>query len=183
MSLSLEQIQEVLENADRLFDKTQVKAAYDKMAEEITARLQNHLPIVLCVLTGGLVPTSELITRLPFPLQLDYIHATRYQGDTRGNDLTWIARPSIPLSGQTVLIIDDILDEGLTLDAILNYCHEQGASKVYSAVLVTKRHGRRSDHIKADFTGLEVGDRYVFGCGMDYRGYLRNLHEIYAVNT
>ena len=183
MSLSVEQVQQVLNQAERLFDRTQVDAAYDRLAVEITKLLQDRAPIVLAVLTGGLVPTGHLVTRLLFPLQLDYLHATRYQGQTRGRELTWIAPPSIPMAGRTVLVVDDILDEGLTLEAILDYCREQGAAAVYSAVLVEKQHDRRPAHIKADFKGLEVDDRYVFGCGMDYMGYLRNLHEIYAISN
>lgn len=181
MALSNAQVQQVLESAERLFDAKQVEAAYDRLAAEITLALRDCSPIVLSVLTGGLIPTGHLVTRLAFPLQLDYLHATRYRGEVRGKELVWIARPSIPMTGRSVLIVDDILDEGMTLDAILNYCRGQGAKDVYSAVLVEKQHDRRLDHIHADFKGLEVNDRYVFGCGMDYKGYLRNLREIYAV--
>ena len=83
----------------------------------------------------------------------------------------------------SVLIVDDILDEGLTLDAIVGYCRQQGAKEVHSAVLVEKNHARRANHISATFTGLQVDDRYVFGCGMDYKGYMRNLPEIYAITN
>jgi len=137
--------------------------------------------LLLCVMTGGLVTASELFIRLDFPLQLDYLHATRYQGGTRGSELQWITRPSQDLEGRTVLVVDDILDEGLTLAAILDYCREQGAAAVYSMVLVEKQHDRKASDLKADFVGLPVEDRYVFGYGMDYHGYLRNVRGIYAV--
>ena len=109
------------------------------------------------------------------------MHATRYRGDVRGQELEWIARPRTPLEGRTVLVLDDILDEGVTLAAILEDCRAQGARAVHSAVLVDKRIGRPRTLERADFTGLSVPDRYVFGFGMDYRGYLRNLPAIYAV--
>ena len=111
----------------------------------------------------------------------NYLHATRYQGTRGGAVLKWITRPSQDLRGRTVLVVDDILDEGLTLAAILDYCREQGASAVYSAVLVEKKHDRKAANQQADFVGLHIEDRYVFGYGMDYHGYLRNVKGIYAV--
>ena len=171
----------VLDSADRLYDQASVEAALDRLAEEIGARVGDQDPLLLCVMTGGLVPAAELFTRLRFPVQLDYLHATRYRGGTRGHDLQWICPPSQPLKDRTVLVVDDILDEGLTLAAILEYCREQGARAVYSVVLVEKLHERRAGDLQADFVGLQVEDRYVFGYGMDYHGYLRNLRGIYAV--
>jgi hypoxanthine phosphoribosyltransferase len=151
------------------------------MAGEIAQRIGAADPLLLCVMTGGLVPASELFTRLDFPLQLDYLHATRYQGTRGGAELKWVARPSQALRGRTVLVVDDILDEGLTLAAILAYCREQGAAAVYSAVLVEKLHQRKASGLRADFVGVQVEDRYVFGYGMDYHGYWRNVRGIYAV--
>lgn len=179
--MTLADIEAVRRQADRVFDRAAVDAAYDRMAEDITQVLQDTNPILLCVMSGGLVPAGELFTRLDFPVQLDYLHATRYRGTEGGNTLTWLARPLHDLKGRTVLVVDDILDEGVTLAAILDHCREQGVEAVYSAVLVEKQHTRKSPGLTADFVGLEVEDRYVFGCGMDYHGYWRNLPEIYAV--
>ncbi|MEJ2643663.1 MAG: hypoxanthine-guanine phosphoribosyltransferase [Gammaproteobacteria bacterium] len=181
MTVTADQVRTVLAEADRLYTAAEVDAALDRMAARITQSLGDRNPIVLCVMTGGLVPAGQLITRLDFPLQLDYLHATRYRGDTRGGTLHWITRPTFDLKGRSVLVVDDILDEGLTLSAILDFCREQGAREVYSAVLVDKHHDRRPEPIHADFVGVEVGDRYVFGYGMDYKGYLRNAAGIFAV--
>ena len=175
-------IRRVLATAERLYDRAAVEAALDRMAEDIRQSLGDRNPLLVCVMSGGLVPTSELFTRMEFPVQLDYLHATRYQGMRGERELKWISRPSQPLQGRTVLVVDDILDEGLTLAAILAYCREQGAGAVYSAVLVQKRHQRRASGLSADFVGVEVEDRYVFGYGMDYHGYWRNLRGIYAVS-
>ena len=133
------------------------------------------------VMTGGLILAGRLLPKLIFPLQVDYLHATRYRGDTSGGELHWIAHPSFPLKDRTVLVMDDILDEGLTLQSILQACRNEGAKDVFSAVLVKKLHDRCIDNVIADFVGLEVEDRYVFGCGMDYHNYHRNLPGIYAV--
>lgn len=166
--------------AECLCTEQQVQAAYDELARKITEDLRDEDPLVLCVMTGGLIAAGHLLTRLAFPLQIDYIHATRYNNTTQGNELQWLAYPRTSLKGRTVLIIDDIHDVGETLKRLVEHCRSEGAKAVYSAVLVNKRHDRKAD-FQADYVGLEVGDRYVFGCGMDYRGYLRNAPGIYAV--
>jgi hypoxanthine phosphoribosyltransferase len=181
MPITAKQAFEAYHTADLLHSQQAVEAALDRMAAQITAQLADSNPLLLCVLTGGIIPTGQLTTRLDFPLQLDYLHATRYRGATRGGELNWIAHPSISLRDRVVLVVDDILDEGATLAAIIEHCRGEGASQVYSAVLVNKLHDRKYHNIKADFTGLEVPDRYVFGCGMDYKDYLRNAPGIYAV--
>jgi len=181
MAINTDKVRAVLENADRLFSQSEVEQALDRLASDIERALGDQDPLVLCVMTGGLVPTGELFTRFDFPAQLDYLHATRYQGTVGSNDLKWITEPSQSLKGRTVLVVDDILDEGLTLAAIIDYCSEQGARAVYSAVLIEKIHERKTDGLHADFVGLQVEDRYVFGYGMDYHGYLRNVKGIYAV--
>jgi hypoxanthine phosphoribosyltransferase len=149
------------------------------MGSEIAVDLQDKNPIAVCVLLGSVVPFGKLLTRLNFPLHIDYVHATRYRHGLEGKDLHWIAKPVLSAKNRTVLIVDDILDEGTTLAAIESFYHEQGAEKVYKAVLVKKDRPRAVD-IAVDYVGLEVPDRYVFGCGMDYKGYWRNLSGIYA---
>ncbi len=133
------------------------------------------------MLQGGLIPAGMLAPRLAVHIEQDYLHATRYRGDTTGRDLEWRSKPRTPLAGRHVLVVDDILDEGLTLKGILAWCRDQGAASVASAVLVEKEHARRPAEVKADFVGLRVPDRYVFGCGLDYRERFRNLPRIHAV--
>jgi hypoxanthine phosphoribosyltransferase len=176
-----DEVRRVLAEAERLHDQPAVEAALDAMAEAVRADFEDTNPVLLGVMVGGVVPLAGLLNRLRFPLQVDYLHATRYRGDVRGGDLHWMARPQIPLSGRDVLVVDDILDEGITLARILAACRGMGARRVRSAVLVHKRHDRKPELARADYTGLEVEDRYVFGYGMDYRGYLRNADGIYAV--
>lgn len=180
-SITPQEAQAVADEADVLYTPQQVDRALDNMAAAITGVLAERNPIVLTVMTGGLIFAGRLLPRLLFPLQVDYLHATRYRGATSGGELQWIAHPSLTLKDRCVLVLDDILDEGLTLEAIVQACRNEGASEVYSAVLVKKRHDRCLETVAADFVGLEVEDRYVFGCGMDYHGYLRNLPGIYAV--
>lgn len=175
-------IRNVYAKSTCIHSKKEIEAELDRLGEEIHAKLEDRNPILLCVMVGGLVLTGNLLPRLDFPLELDYVHATRYEGKTRGGELTWKAKPSSNLSGRTVLIIDDILDGGVTLSAIVNYCHEQRAEEVLTAVLLDKREARLPGGLpQADFTGLVTPDAYVFGYGMDYQEYLRNAPGIFVV--
>lgn len=181
MRLDHENLIKVRDSADLLYSQEEVAAALQRLADAIETDIGDTDPLMISVMTGGLVTSSELFTRLRCPVQLDYLHATRYEGTRGGEKLKWITRPSQSLAGRTILVVDDILDEGLTLAAIIEYCHEQNARAVYSAVLVEKLHDRKADDLRADYVGLQVEDRYVFGYGMDYHGYWRNLKGIYAV--
>ncbi|OOZ42047.1 hypoxanthine-guanine phosphoribosyltransferase [Solemya pervernicosa gill symbiont] len=182
MSITAEQAQQTLDEAECLYTEAEVGAALDRMAAQISDDLADQNPLVLVVMNGAMIPASHLLSRLNFPLQHDYLHATRYCGETRGGELTWKAHPTISLKERVVLVFDDIYDEGITLAAIIKKCREEGASRVFSAVLVDKKHDRKTP-IPIDYTGLEVGDRFVFGCGMDYKEYLRNVPGIYALKS
>ena len=175
----LNEIKCISDNAELLYNEMQVETAIDNMAETINLFLADRNPLLLCVMNGGIVLTGKLMTRLKFPLNLDVINASRYRNQTSGGDINWLQKPRTSLKDRTLLIVDDILDEGLTLRAIYNYCHEQGASSIYSAVLVNKNLNHPKP-IQADFVGLETENHYLFGYGMDYKGYLRNAAGIYA---
>tara|TARA_R110002073_G_scaffold54501_2_gene140117 strand:- start:1127 stop:1681 length:555 start_codon:yes stop_codon:yes gene_type:complete len=176
-----EKIKEVQARSTCLHDAEEVELALDKMAAEISAELAHKNPLLICIMHGGLITSGKLATRLRFPLQMDYLHATRYRGATSGKDLQWKAFPLESLRGRTVLLVDDILDVGTTLKLIIDYCKEQGSEAVYTAVLLDKQHDRKEAEIKADFVGLEVADHYLYGYGMDYKGYLRNADGIFAI--
>lgn len=178
---ALEESEAALADAERLFSRAEVEAALERMAARINARLRGQDPLLLCVMVGGVVPTGLLLPRLSFPLQLDYLHVTRYRGETAGGALRWIKHPDIPLPGRVVLIIDDVLDEGITLAAIVAACRAHGAKQVLTTVLVQKRVDRAHASIQADFVGLQAENRYLFGYGMDFKNYLRNADGIYAV--
>lgn len=175
----LEEIERTKASADLLYGSEQVEAALDDMASAINQTLAGSNPVVLCVMNGGIVAAGKLLPRLNFALNVDSIIASRYQNQTTGSGIEWKLIPSTPLQGRTVLIIDDILDEGLTLAAIIEFCRNQGAGAVYSAVLVDKNLGCVKP-VRADFVGLAAENRYLFGYGMDYKGYLRNAPGIYA---
>lgn len=173
--------QTALDNADLLYRAEEVDSAITEMSIAITNELSDSNPLVLPVMIGGLILAGRLIPQLNFPLQIDYIHATRYRGATSGSELNWLKKPEKELTDRTILLIDDILDEGITLAAIIEYCQQAGAKKVLTAVLAEKKLEKTKPIEHANFTGLTVPDRYVFGYGMDYHEYHRNVPDIYAL--
>lgn len=182
MQTATHKVSDILEKSECLFSLADVEQALDQMAQDITDKLKNSNPLILCVMIGALIPTGHLLTRLNFPLEVDYIHATRYRGTTRGGDLHWLVEPRQSLKNRTVLIVDDVMDGGLTLEAIVDYCRQAGAKETYSAVMVNKKRVREAGvNSEPDFIGLHAEDRYLFGFGLDYEEYLRNLPGIYAL--
>lgn len=177
-------IQSIYERGECLYTFAQVNTALDKMAQEITDVLADKNPIILCVMTGALITTGHLITRLNFPLELDYIHVTRYQGTNRGGDLHWLVEPRNSLENRAIIVVDDIMDGGLTLAAIIDYCKQAKASSIHTAVMVSKDRQREPGvDFEPDFVGVTTPDKYLFGFGLDYNEYLRNIPGIYAVGA
>ena len=182
MSADLEHIRQIMREADCLYTEAEVEAAIARVGAQITAEMAETNPVVFCVMNGGLIFSGKLLTHLQFPLEASYLHATRYRNETTGGDLFWKAKPEVSFIDRHVLIIDDILDEGHTLSAIVDFCKHSGARQVHTAVLIDKDHDRKaSPGLKADYAGLSCVDRYVFGYGMDYKAYWRNAAGIYAV--
>lgn len=158
-----------------------VCAAWEQLAASIQPLVERESCVLVGVMMGGMVPLVRIATLLTGDFLMDYCHVTRYGGGTTGGDVRWVQKPRHGLGDRTVILVDDIYDEGHTLEALRRYCLAEGASRVLAAVLARKRHGRPIAGPPADFVGLDVGDEYVFGCGMDYRGRWRHLDAIYAI--
>lgn len=169
-----------LPRSDEVVSAAEVQAAVDRLATEIGARLAGRHPLVIAVMNGGLVFAGQLLPRLGFPLEVSYVHVRRYGRDTSGGELVWIAGPHEPVRGRTVLLVDDILDEGRTLATIRSRLLEQGAVEVLVAAFAFKKRAE-PPVLRADFTGVVVPDRFVFGFGMDVAGAWRNLPSIRAL--
>lgn len=180
MALSPDKTRRVLETADLVCPAAEVSGAVERLARDITAALSGSYPLVLCVMRGAIVFAGQLLPRLRFPLDFDYLELTRYGDSTRGGAIDWKVMPATPTAGRVVLVLDDVLDEGNTLAAIRDRLVASGASRVLCAVLAEKDTAQPKP-VRADFTGVRLPDRYVFGYGMDVRGAWRNLPEIYAL--
>ena len=179
--LPAQRASEILQQAELLKGESEVQAALHSVAAKINAALRDAHPLVLSVMGGAVVFTGQLLPLLDFPLDFDYVHVSRY-GDARtGGRMHWKVEPHESVKGRVVLLLDDILDEGHTLSALKERVMTLGAARCYSAVFADKQHGRNKP-IQADFVGMELPNRFVFGYGMDIEGAWRNLPAIYALN-
>ncbi len=170
--------QEILENSSPLISAEKVQQAVERLADALNDRFAGTQPLFLSVMNGAMIPGAWLVTKLKFPLQMDYVHATRYQSTTHGGIIDFRAKPSKSVAGRTVILFDDIYDEGYTLEAIRDWCIGQGAQQVISVALVRKLHDRGLARDWLDYFGLDVPDVYIFGCGMDAFEYHRELDHI-----
>ncbi len=178
--LSAAEAQKILDEADLVVPAEAAAAAVRRVAGEIDAALRDAHPLVLAVMGGAVIFAGQLLPLLRFPLEFDYLHVTRYGDTTTGGELSWIVAPRASVAGRTVLVVDDVLDEGITLAAVRRRLLEQGARDCRIAVFADKDLGRAKP-VAADFTGVHLPNRYVFGYGMDVKGAWRNLPAVYAV--
>lgn len=177
---------EVMVDADLIHARGVLDAAIGTMADAIRAEYigEARAPLFVTIMHGGMPFAAQLAFALGergLDVEFDYLHATRYRGSTTGSRLAWLHRPATPMRGRRVILVDDILDEGHTLKAVTRWCEDEGAADVRVAVLATKVHDRCVDGVCADWSGVDVPDRYVFGYGMDYNEQGRNLPAIYAL--
>lgn len=178
--MNAQKAQQLLADAELIHSEAVVQSALNDVAQVIRQRLADKNPLVLCVMTGGVIFCGQLLPKLDFPLDFDYLHATRYGPETQGGKISWRMAPWTSVKDRVVLVVDDILDEGVTLAAVKESLTRLGAAEVLLAVFTNKENGKKKP-ILADFCGLTVPDRFVFGYGMDIDGAWRNLPAIYAM--
>jgi hypoxanthine phosphoribosyltransferase len=179
--ISNQEIEQTLRNSECLISSIEVAAAYERLAAQLNLHYVGLNPIVMVVMNGGLIPAGQLLTHLTFYHRMHYIHASRYRDNQGTNELDWKFKPDVNIAGEHVLLIDDIFDEGITLKAIVEELGKEKPLSIETCVLLNKKHDRKITDFDVDFVGLEVADRYVYGCGMDFHGYLRHLPGIYAI--
>ncbi|MFW5450168.1 MAG: hypoxanthine-guanine phosphoribosyltransferase [Methylophagaceae bacterium] len=177
----MKQLQDIFDNAQQLYSMAEIDAALERLAIALTQEYADVNPLFLCVMNGSVMTTGHLLPKLKFPLELDYIHVSRYGDKTIGGKLNWLHKPVTDLNDRTIILIEDIFDEGVTVQALRDYCKQAQARLVSCVALVDKLHDNKLGKLP-EFIGLTVPNRYVFGFGMDYQGYWRNAPGIYAVN-
>jgi hypoxanthine phosphoribosyltransferase len=182
-AMNREEAQQIFQTSEEIVAEREVDTAIRRMAVEIEQAIGDTFPLVLSVMGGAAVFTGMLLPRLNFALEFDYIHLTRYRNMTQGGEMQWRVAPAeSSVKDRVVLVLDDILDEGQTMAAIRDRILALGAQRFVSAVLCEKEIAAAKP-LRPDFCGFTVPDRYVFGCGMDAKGYWRNLPTIRALTA
>ncbi len=177
------ELEHITKTSKRLFNNEEVEVKINILASQLNLELKDKKPILICVMVGGLITSGRLLPKLDFPLEVDYAHASRYGTESEGKRINWFAKPSLNLDNRCVVLIDDVLDGGLTLAGIKDFCLKQGASEVLTAVLIDKPSGRQLGGVTSpDFKAITTGNHWLIGFGLDYKGYLRNLPGIYAMD-
>lgn len=181
---TLQEVEQLKAQGQMVYSKTQVEKAISQVAAHMNSSLADKAPVFICVMNGALIFMGQLMTQLTFPLQINYVHASRYQGEIEAKpQIDWIAKPALSLQDRTVVIVEDILDTGLTMQLIQEYCQQQQAKQILTATLVDKQRPREVANLDhCDFTGLVTSDKFLYGYGLDYKGFLRNEPGIYEVN-
>ena len=176
----------LLANAELIHDEAAVQRAVDKVAQQLNQRFNTEdstaFPLVLTVMGGAVVFCGHLLTRLKFPLEFDYMHVTRYGNKDEGSKIEWKVIPRSSVESRTVIVLDDILDEGETLAHVKQRLLEMGAAEVVLAVFADKEIGKAKP-VKADYIGLTLPNKFVVGFGMDAYSYWRNLPGIWAIKA
>jgi hypoxanthine phosphoribosyltransferase len=174
----------LLNNAEEIFDAQAVQQAVTQVADKLNARFDRPedetFPLVLGVMGGAVVFVGQVLPQLRFPLEFDYIHVSRYGDDDQGGRVVWKVIPRPNVAGRTIIVLDDILDEGETLAHVKQRLLDMGAAEVIVAVFADKAI-KRAKPIKADIVGLTIPDKFVVGFGMDVYGYWRNLPGLWAI--
>jgi hypoxanthine phosphoribosyltransferase len=181
MNMNRSDLSKMLQQSRLVVSADEIDKTTTRMAAEIDARYETQVPLVICIMNGGLMLTANLMSKVKIHAKLDYLQTSRYRGNTRGGELHWRIEPQQSLEGRSVILVDDIFDEGHTLFNIVEYCKDHGASDVFSVVLLDKMHDRKVNGFRPDLIGLEVEDDYLVGFGMDYQEHFRHLPDVYAL--
>ena len=165
-----------------LISEEEISTRLAQLASEITTATSHQPLVVVAVLKGALVMVADLVRRLPVPLDLEFITAQSYYGGTQSSGEVLVQGELPDIQGKTVLLVDDILDTGLTLQKLREMVNKAGAKQVLTCVLLNKRKVRSAE-VTADFSGFEIEDEFVVGYGLDYAGRYRNLPYIGVLNA
>jgi hypoxanthine phosphoribosyltransferase len=175
------ELEQVRRAAREVYTAAEVRKALRAMARQIAAELKDKNPLVVAVMRGGVYTAVHLSEQFDFAHEFDFVHVSRYGTALAGGELEWIVAPKATCRGRVVLLVDDVLDRGTTLAALHAELKKMPVAELRTAVLVTKEVDAPHERPPVDYVGLRAGREYLFGCGMDYKGYWRNLTSLYAV--
>ncbi|RXZ79296.1 hypoxanthine phosphoribosyltransferase [Paenibacillaceae bacterium] len=165
----LNDIQEVLYDADQIQQKIK------ELAEGVSRDFEGRNPLVICVLKGAFIFMADLVKNISIPLELDFMAVSSYGQSTRSSGVVRIIKDlDLPVEGREVVIVEDIIDSGLTLSYLIDVLERRNAKQV-SVVALFDKPARRTVELEADYTGFVLPDEFVVGYGLDYAEKYRNL--------
>lgn len=180
--ISSAELEAVLSSSKIVYSESEIDAALCVMAASINNDLRDHDPIFICVLNGALMMYGQLMKKITIPSRMDAVHVARYGDEKVGSELQWLSYPSLDLDGQVVVLLDDVLEGGITLSEIAKYCYSKNAKQVITGVLINKKITRENGGLEqVDYAALEMESGFLIGFGLDYKGYLRNTRDIYML--
>ena len=158
-----------------LYTEQQIQQRVAEMGEQISKDFAGRNPLVVCVLKGAFMFLSDLMKRITIPVELDFMAISSYGASTKSSGVVKIIKDlDIPVDGRHVLIVEDIIDSGLTLSYLIDVLERRNALTVTVAAMFDKP-ARRTVDLKADYTGFTLPDGFVVGYGLDYAEKYRNL--------
>jgi len=174
--------QAILSRSQLIYSHEEIVSAIDLLAGKLNRQFKNKKALILPVLTGAIPFIGMLLPRLSFTIEVNYFHVSRYQNNVGTNQIRITHQPS-PESvlNQEVLVVDDILDVGITLKLINEQLMTMKPKSITNVVLFEKQLDIKKE-IFAHYVGLDVPDAYVFGFGLDFNGAGRNIPDLYSFN-
>jgi hypoxanthine phosphoribosyltransferase len=166
-----------------LFSKSEIERRVAEMGAEITRDLAGSELIALCVLKGAMFFCSDLMRHIAFDVALDFIQVSSY-GDqkTSSGVVTLLKEPQLDMHGKSVLIVEDIIDSGLSMNEVFRYIKlDRGAREVRTATFLDKPSARKIP-FKADYVGFSIDPKFVIGYGLDYAEKYRNIPDIQVLS-
>jgi len=157
-----------------------IKEAIWKIADKLNEDLKDKNPLMVCILNGSFMFSADLLKLIKFPCQISFVKLSSYQGTSSCGHVKELIGINEDLSGRTVLLLEDIVDSGITVKNCICQVKNTGAKEVLVATLLFKPNALKED-IKLDYIGLEIPNDFIVGYGLDYNGYGRNLPDIYKI--
>jgi hypoxanthine phosphoribosyltransferase len=168
----LADVEEVLLSGD------EVQARVAELGAQLAADYEGRDPVLVSVLKGSIIFLADLVRAMPIPLSIDLMEVSSYGSSTESSGQVRILKDlSTPIEGREVIVVEDIIDTGLTLNYLLRYLHDKGPASIRICCLLDKP-ARRLAPIEIDYRGFTIADRFVIGYGLDYAERYRNLPYI-----
>jgi hypoxanthine phosphoribosyltransferase len=175
---------ETISILDRKFAKSisekQILYSIDKVAQKINSDLSGTNPLFIAILNGSFMFAADLMKRINFPCEISFVKLASYHGTTSTSNVLELIGLNENLNGRNIVIVEDIVDSGLTMTRIIELLKSRGVNKIQIATLLFKPDALKYD-LTIDYAVMEIPNDFIVGYGLDYNGYGRNLRDIYTV--